>query len=199
VTQRVLFERGPKLPEGLIFEPDFLTIAEEHEVIDVIRTLPFGEVRMHGIVAKRRVAQFGLRYAFSSHRLTPAPEIPDEFSAVRVRAAKLAGVDPHAFSEVLVTEYPASAGIGWHRDAAPFGIIAGISVAADCTMRFRKGPPGTREAAGKLETHAIELPRRSLYVLKGRVRSDWQHSISPIANLRYSITFRTLKQSPKQI
>src|SRR5882762_3733253 len=47
VTQRVLFERGPKLPEGLLFEPDFLTVAEDNELIDVIRALPFGEVRMH--------------------------------------------------------------------------------------------------------------------------------------------------------
>jgi alkylated DNA repair protein (DNA oxidative demethylase) len=188
VTQRVLFERGPEAPEGLIFERDFLTIAEQNDLIEVIRTLPFGEVRMHGVVAKRRVAHFGLRYAFTSHQLSPASEIPDEFSAIRGRAAQLAGVDPHAFSEVLVTEYPPGAGIGWHRDAPPFGIIAGISLAADCTMRFRKGIGGQRH------TSAVNLPRRSLYVLAGTARTEWQHSIAPIAELRYSITFRTLKE-----
>jgi hypothetical protein len=40
VTQSLLFERGPKVPEGLLFEPDFLTMAEENELIDAIRTLP---------------------------------------------------------------------------------------------------------------------------------------------------------------
>ncbi|MCU1241724.1 MAG: 2OG-Fe(II) oxygenase [Candidatus Acidoferrum typicum] len=194
MTQRALFERGPKLPDGLIFEPDFLTVAEENELIEVIRTLPFSEVRMHGVVAKRRVAHFGLRYAFTSHQLSPASEIPDKFGAIRVRAAQLSGVDPHAFSEVLVTEYPPGAGIGWHRDAPPFGIIAGISLAANCTMRFRKETGSAKGVGGKNETAAIKLPQRSLYVLAGTARTDWQHSIRPIAETRYSITFRTLKQ-----
>jgi alkylated DNA repair dioxygenase AlkB len=193
VTQRVLFERGPKLPEGLLFEPDFLTVAEDNELIDVIRPLPFGEVRMRGVVAKRRVVHFGLRYAFTSHQLSPASEIPNEFSAIRERAAQVGGVDPGAFSEVLVTEYPPGAGIGWHRDAPPFGIIAGISLAADCTMRFRNVPTSTKGAGGNIESSAIELPRRSLYVLAGSARNDWQHSIRPIPETRYSITFRTLK------
>lgn len=188
MTQRLLFERGPKLPEGLIFEPDFLSPAEEKNLLEVIRRLPFGEVRMHGVVAKRRVAHFGLHYTFTSHQLSPASEIPPEFNSIRARAAQLAGVDPQDFSEVLVTEYPPGAGIGWHRDAPPFGIVAGISLAANCTMRFRRGP------AGKRDTSAVDLPRRSLYVLAGSVRTQWQHSISPIAQLRYSITFRTLKQ-----
>jgi len=188
VTQRVLFERAPEAPTGLIFEPDFLTIAEENELIEAIRKLDFSEVRMHGVVAKRRVAHFGLRYAFTSHHLSPASEIPHEFDLIRARAANSAHVEPQSFSEVLVTEYPPGAGIGWHHDAPPFGIIAGISLAAHCTMRFRKGPVGHRE------TSAVELARRSLYVLAGSARADWQHSISPIVELRYSITFRTLKQ-----
>jgi alkylated DNA repair dioxygenase AlkB len=192
--QSVLFERGPKLPEGLIFERDFLTVAQEDELIEVIRHLPFGEVRMHGVVAKRRVAHFGLRYAFTSHHLSPASEIPHEFDTIRGRAANLAGVDPQSFSEVLVTEYPPGAGIGWHRDAPPFGIVAGISFAADCTLRFRKGPLSAKAESGQRETSAVQLPRRSLYVLAGSARSEWQHSISPIEQLRYSITFRTLKQ-----
>jgi DNA oxidative demethylase len=94
----------------------------------------------------------------TSSQLSRASEIPDEFSAVRVRAAQLAGVDPHAFSEVLVTEYPPGAGIGWHRDAPPLGIIAGISLAANCTMRFRKETESTKGTAGKRETAAIEFP-----------------------------------------
>jgi len=188
VTQGVLFDRGPNLVEGLIFESDFLTIAGENELIEAIRTLPFGEVRMHGVVAKRRVAHFGLRYAFTSHQLSPTSEIPSEFDVIRARAANSAHLDPQSFSEVLVTEYPPGAGIGWHHDAPPFGIVAGISLAADCAMRFRKGHVSHRE------TSVVKLPRRSLYVLTGSARNDWQHSISPIAELRYSITFRTLKQ-----
>jgi alkylated DNA repair dioxygenase AlkB len=196
MSQRVLFERGPQAPEGLLFKPDFLSVDDEAALIDVICTLPFSEVRMHGLVAKRRVAHFGLHYTFASHRLSPASEIPREFDNIRERAANLAGLDPRAFSEVLVTEYPPGAGIGWHRDAPPFGIIAGISLAADSTMRFRRDVHAGKEAAGKREASSLDLARRSLYVLAGTARTDWQHSISPITELRYSITFRTLKENP---
>jgi alkylated DNA repair dioxygenase AlkB len=60
-------------------------------------------------------------------------------------------------------------------------------------MRFRKAPPSTNKAGGQIESSAVELPRRSLYVLTGSARAQWQHSIRPIEQTRYSITFRTLK------
>ena len=36
-----------------------------------------------------------------------------------------------------MTEYRPGAGIGWHRDAPPFGIVAGVSLAGTCRMRFQ--------------------------------------------------------------
>ncbi|MDP8910710.1 MAG: alpha-ketoglutarate-dependent dioxygenase AlkB, partial [Actinomycetota bacterium] len=39
----------------------------------------------------------------------------------------------------------------------------------------------------------VELAPRSGYVLAGKARSAWQHSIPPVKTLRYSVTFRTLK------
>src|SRR6185436_1696239 len=99
----------PNLPEGFVLKPDFLDPDEERALIDFIRTLPFGAVRMHGITAKRRVAQFGWHYSFESYRLTPAAAIPPEIEAVRRRAAALAQIEPAEFSEALITEYPAGA------------------------------------------------------------------------------------------
>jgi alkylated DNA repair dioxygenase AlkB len=40
------------------------------------------------------------------------------------------------WAEALVTEYTTGAGIGWHRDAPVFGIVAGISLGGTCRMRF---------------------------------------------------------------
>ncbi len=130
---------------------------------------------------------YGLHYSFTSRALSPAAEIPDAFEMICTRAAQVANVNPSDFSEVLVTEYPPGAGIGWHRDATPFGIIAGISLAANCRMRFQKG------AGAQRQTTAVELPSRSIYLLTGEARNLWQHSIAPMKELRYSITFRTLK------
>ena len=90
-----------------------------------------------------------------------------------------------------MTEYSSGAGIGWHRDAPPFGIIAGISLAGTCKMRFQKGTGADRIVS------ELVLPPRSMYLLTGSARKEWQHSIPPTKELRYSITFRTMRWTPK--
>lgn len=42
----------------------------------------------------------------------------------------------------------------------------------------------------------VELPvePRSAYLLTGDARHEWEHRITPGAQLRFSITFRTLSQ-----
>jgi alkylated DNA repair dioxygenase AlkB len=176
------------LPEGFILVEDFVSPEEESKLIRYIRDIEFGQVRMHGVVARRRVAQFGWHYSFDSYRLTPARPMPPELECVRERAAALAGVKSSEFSEALVTEYQPGAGIGWHRDAPPFGIVAGISLAGRCRMRFQRGSGADRV------TTAIELAPRSIYLMTGPARSEWQHTIPPTKELRYSITFRTLRK-----
>jgi len=174
------------LPNGFVLAPDFLTESEEAELLPLISGLSFDSVRMRGVVAKRRVAQFGLHYSFETFRLTPAPPLPPQFHHIRRRAAESAGVSAEDFAETLVTEYPPGAGIGWHRDAPAFDIVAGISIAGSCRMRFQRGMGADRV------TSAVILPRRSLYLLTGPARFKWQHTIPPVRELRYSITFRTL-------
>jgi alkylated DNA repair protein (DNA oxidative demethylase) len=43
--------------------------------------------------------------------------------------------------------------------------------------------------------YEVELAPRSAYVLAGAARSNWQHSIPPVPDLRFSITFRQLRRS----
>ena len=45
------------LPEGFVFEPDFLTMNEESDLLTVVCALPFAQFRIHGVVAKRRIVQ----------------------------------------------------------------------------------------------------------------------------------------------
>ncbi len=97
--------------------------------------------------------------------------------------------DAHGFVHVLIARHEPGAGIGWHRDAPMFGSrIAGVSLLSPCRMRFQRTVKGERETA------AIELAPRSAYVLGGKARWSWQHSIPATKALRYSITFRTLKR-----
>ncbi len=90
VTQNRLFV-DQELPEGFVFQPDFLSPDEERGVIQAVQLLPFGRFQMHGVVAKRRIVHFGLHYSFGSHQLAPAAPLPTEFEFLRVRAAEVAG------------------------------------------------------------------------------------------------------------
>jgi len=179
-------------PEGFHYYPDFLSAADERALIEQISTLEFSAVRMHGITAKRRVAHFGWIYGYESWRLTRGPQVPDFLLPLRERAAHLLDHEPKDLSEVLVTEYPPGAGIGWHRDAPMFGpAVIGISIASACRFRFRCGN------AEQSESRTWTLEPRSLYILRGAARAQWQHSIPPTKALRYSITFRTVRDESR--
>ncbi len=187
--EAIIQKRGVEssAPPGLIFVPEFLAESEELDLLAFIREVEFRTLQMHGVTAKRRIKQYGWHYAFESYRLTPADPIPAEFTSIAGRSAALAGIDASEWAEVLVTEYTAGAGIGWHRDAPVFGIVAGISLEGSCRMRFQTGTGAARS------TYAIELPPRSIYLLTGEARAKWQHMIPATRELRYSITFRTVR------
>jgi alkylated DNA repair dioxygenase AlkB len=91
-----------------------------------------------------------------------------------------------------VTEYPAGAGIGWHRDAPAFDIVVGVSLLSDCTMQFRPWPV-EKGSGHRTKPLAQVLERRSLYILQGPSRTRWQHHIPEAKERRYSITLRTLR------
>jgi alkylated DNA repair protein (DNA oxidative demethylase) len=177
-------------PEGLVYRPDFVTEDEERALLARMEEIDFREVVMHGQAAKRTVRHYGLDYGYESWSLTPADPLPAELTWVRDRSAELAGVEPDALAQILVSRYPPGAGIGWHRDAPMFGAkIVGVSLGAPCRMRFQ------RRRAEERTVFALELAPRSAYILAGPARSAWQHSIPATKALRYSITFRTLQKA----
>jgi alkylated DNA repair dioxygenase AlkB len=177
-------------PAGLAYFPEFVSAVEERELADRIARLEFHDVVMHGLAARRRAAHFGWLYGYESWRIEPGPVIPNFLLPLRDRAAALAELDPAALEEVLVTEYPPGAGIGWHRDAPMFGPkVVGVSLLSACRMRFQRGKGADRKV------YALEVAPRSAYVLAGEARAAWQHSIPKSPALRYSITFRTVLRS----
>jgi alkylated DNA repair dioxygenase AlkB len=176
------------LPEGFEYHSDWITAEDEQDLVAHIETLLFSEVRMHGVVAKRQVVHFGWDYGYDSWTISPTEQIPEWLLPLRARAAAVIHVEDEAIQEVLVTRYQPGAGIGWHRDAPMFGrAVLGVSLLGNCRMRFQRSIAGTRQTA-----EAVLRPR-SCYVLAGAARFAWQHSIPPAKELRYSITFRTLK------
>ncbi len=187
-VQVSLFDVSAELPDGFRYQPDFISEAEQHDLLERIRGLAFGDVRMHGVVARRRIVQYGHNYSFDSARVSSGLEVPELLRPLRARVAGFSGRRDEEFSELLITEYPPGAPIGWHRDAPPFDIIAGVSLLSACRFQLRR-----YDRTGSVIT--LEVEPRSVYLLAGAARSDWEHHIPPTPALRYSITMRTLRKS----
>jgi DNA oxidative demethylase len=178
------------LPDGLAYVEDFVTPDEERLLLEVLERLDFRTLTMRGQTARRTVRHFGLDYDYESGGVVPADPLPAEMGWLRERCAALIERAPEDLVQILISRYPAGAGIGWHRDAPMFGSrIAGVSLAGASRMRFQRTVRGEREVA------AVELAPRSAYVLAGAARWSWQHSIPATKSLRYSVTFRTLRRS----
>ena len=185
---------GPDLPDGFVYRPDFISSDEESQLIENIRQVEFSAFEMRGVVARRRVAFFGSSYDAGRIKTLPLPAF---LLPLRQRAAAFSGVAPDAFAMALINEYPSGAPIGWHRDAPQYDIVFGVSLLSACRMMLRPyvSPSAQRAAEGRRRkpTHEITLARRSAYLIAGESRSAYEHHIPAVAELRYSITFRTLR------
>lgn len=178
----------PKFPSGFRYQAELITQEEEQVLVRRVRDLPFKEFEFHGYTGKRRVVSFGWKYDFSARELNKATDIPEFLLALRVTAANFARVVPESLQQVLVTEYRPGAGIGWHKDKAVFGEVIGVSLVASCVFRLRR-----RDGESWERVNVIAEPR-SAYLLSGVARSAWEHSIPAVQALRYSITFRNLRE-----
>ena len=189
-SQRELFPTQPSLPSGFAYAVDFLSAWEEAELLAAIGALTLEEARYKEWNAKRRIASYGGRYDFDRNELLAAPAIPAFLEALRERVASWCGLRASQFQQALIAEYRPGTQLGWHRDVPQFEVVAGLSLVGRARMRLRRYPHvvGSRE-----RSLAVDLEPRSAYCLRGAARWDWQHAISPTPELRYSITFRTLR------
>ena len=198
-VQDDLFAVPQELPQGLRYEPGFLTPAEQDALIAQIETLPLREAKFREYFARRRVAHFHDGPAATSLTTTAPPTAwttgrcrlgspPFAIASPRISAC------PHpAIVHALVSEYRPGTPIGWHRDKPVYGMVAGISLAGTGRMRFR--PYDAQDAE---HTHTLDLAPGSLYVMRDAIRWRWQHSLLPVKALRYSITLRTRATAAEQ-
>jgi alkylated DNA repair dioxygenase AlkB len=188
-----------ELPPGFLYQPNFLSETEEADLLRTIETLEFGAYDFRGYIAKRRVVAYGRGYDFGTRRMAITDEVIPEFlRSIRDRAAAIAGMPADEIVQAMVTEYSVGTPIGWHRDSPQFGTIIGISLGSSSRLRLKPYQrlglkPDQKE--GKIVS--VLLEPRSIYVMRGEARWNFQHSIPAVKELRYSITLRSLSEKQK--
>lgn len=179
-----LFET-PVVP-GLSMRDAFISAAEEAALAARIDETGLSPFRFQQWTGKRLTRSYGWSYDFQTGAFAPTEPMPEWLDKVRVRAAQFAGLHPNDLVQGLLIRYDPGAGIGWHKDRPVFEHVVGISLGHEATLRLR------RRTAHGFERAKAELPGRSIYHLSGEVRHQWEHSIAPIEQPRWSITFRSL-------
>ena len=189
-AQTTLFAEPSDLPAGFAYRPDAISPDEERTLVGRFADLPFKPFEFHGYLGKRRIVSYGWRYDFAGRALRQSDDIPAFLFALRERAASVAALPPQSLQQVLVTEYAPGAGIGWHRDKPMFEDVVAISFLSSCVLRFRR-----KKGAGWARAAQSVAPR-SVYLLRGASRREWEHSVPPVETLRYSVTFRNFADAP---
>src|ERR1700733_10186889 len=186
------FAEPAELPEGFTYQPDFLSETEEADLLRTFETLEFGAYDFRGYIAKRRVVAYGGGYESGTRRMaTTANVIPEYLRAIRDRAAAVAAMFADEIVQAMVTEYSVGTPIGWHRDSPQFETIIGISLGSATRLRLKP-----YQGEGKIIP--VLLGPRSIYVMSGAARWDFQHSIPAVKELRYSITLRSLSDRKRR-
>ena len=185
--QLSLLELLPSLPEGLEYRAELVSPDEEAELLERLCELDFREYEFHGHFGKRRVVSFGLHYGSNESTARNTEDIPGFLLPLRQKAADFARLAPTELQQALVTESAPGAAIGWHRDRPAYRDVIGVSFSSSCRFRFR------RKRSSSWERAFLILEPRSIYLLRGPARTEWQHSIPPAERLRYSVTFRSMR------
>lgn len=179
------------LLDGFVYSENVLSEAEQQQLLQHLGVLDYRQDQFRGKLLKRSAAHFGYTYLATGRRLLPAASLPPFLVAVIDKC--LPYCPPGSiFNQCLVTKYPPGAGIGWHVDAPQFGeYIVAVSLGEAAQLKFRQR--GQEE--GKSE---LGVAPRSVYLLSGPARWKYQHCITPVKRLRYSLTFRYVALKGKE-
>lgn len=170
---------------GLQYIPDFISPEFEQAIVKDIDSCEWSTE------LKRRVQHYGYKYDYTRKSIDPSMKVQD----LRPWMNSLfpAEIFPEPPDQVILNEYEPGQGIFKHVDCPPCfkNTIASLSLLSACVMQFTSLRTG--------ELVELVLEPRSLLVLAGESRYDWQHGIparksdrSIPRSRRISATFRNV-------
>ena len=156
---------GEKI-HGLTYVPDFITEAEERELVEKI------DGEDWSTELQRRVQHYGWRYDYKARHVDESMRLGDlpEWAADIARRLVERKLVPTIPDQVIVNEYVGEQGISKHVDSKQSFAdgIATLSLLESWEMVFRK------KYNGKV---VRRLEQRSLAIMQGEARYQWTHEI----------------------
>jgi alkylated DNA repair dioxygenase AlkB len=179
-------EDVPRIP-GLAYLRNYIAEQEEAELASAIDALAWNTSW------QRRRQLYGASYG----KPEGVPQSIPPWGCSLAERIFADGLSERPFDQMLVNEYLSGQGITLHRDYETFDkTVVSLSLLSLCVMDFRHVGDERRES--------LLLERRSLLILSGPARYEWQHGIAARKNdvwhemkysraRRLSITFRSVK------
>ncbi len=179
-----------QIPE-LTYLPHYITVDEQNKLINII------DQQEWSTKLRRRVQHYGYRYDYKNGSLASSSYLGDLPNWAGGIAKRLSddGLTTKVPDQVIINEYEPGQGITSHIDCVPcFGkTIISLSLGSSCVMDFT-------HSQIKQKASILLLPR-SLVVMQGAARYEWQHSIAArkkdkykgrelVRTRRVSMTFR---------
>jgi alkylated DNA repair dioxygenase AlkB len=176
---------------GLTYLPHYITVDEQNKLINII------DQQEWSTKLRRRVQHYGYRYDYKNGSLASSSYLGDLPNWAGGIAKRLSddGLTTKVPDQVIINEYEPGQGITSHIDCVPcFGkTIISLSLGSSCVMDFT-------HSQIKQKASILLLPR-SLVVMQGAARYEWQHSIAArkkdkykgrelVRTRRVSMTFR---------
>lgn len=158
---------------GLYLESNFISLEEETELLRHLTKEPPKKTKN-----RNSIQRFGSNLPYNSNMVSK--DVPNYFDFLldRLEEKELVSKRPDSVS---VNQYQPGQAITPHIDSKSSGeVITILSLLGDATMIFAKGK----------QKEKLFFPKRCLVQLKNEIRTEWQHSIDPVSELRYSIVFR---------
>jgi alkylated DNA repair dioxygenase AlkB len=169
---------------GLLVIPNFISVTGEAALLSIVDANPW----MSGL--QRRVQHYGYIYDYKRRSVDPSMKLgalPDWGAVIAQRMTEEGWIGAVP-DQMIVNEYLPGQGIAPHVDCEPcFGdTVLSLSLGSDCVMDL------THIQSGKKAP--VMLSRRSLLVMRGEARFDWQHGIAA----RKTDTFNRRKSTRKR-
>lgn len=170
---------------GLALATEIMTPEYEQEMIALIDRLELADAPQPE-AGRRFNRAFGWGYDPKSYDLVPADPLPVEMESLRYVAAEFAGIDPDDMSHCMVSRFEPGSMIPWLKMRGIWNQLVGISLGNSTPISFRKAADSGAECID------LRLEPRTMYLLSGEVRYDYEHSFPATEEARWCLWFRDL-------